>query len=139
MIPADRLPDLDAARLGRALRRTRVGAFVLGIVALVVGGLVNEPLGGLGAVVGLVAGALNTRSIDGAVARLRGLGTDVKASRKPLVGRTLGRLGAVTAVVVAMLVVEPPIGLGMIVGLVLYQALFLASMLGAVIRSGMSS
>jgi hypothetical protein len=139
VIPADRLPDLDAARLGRALRRTRLGAFTLGVLALVVGGVVGEPLGGLGAVVGLVAGALNTRSIDGAVARLRGLGSDVKASRKPLVGRTLGRLGVVTAVVIAMLVVEPPIGLGMILGLVVYQALFLASMLGAVLRSGVSS
>lgn len=139
MIPADRLPDLDAARLGRALRRTRVGAFGLGVVALVVGGLVNEPLGGMGVVVGLIAGSLNTRSIDGAVARLRGVGTDVKASRKPLVGRTLGRLGVVTAVAIVLLFVAAPIGLGMILGLVLYQALFLASMLGAVLRSGVSS
>ena len=138
-MPADRLPDLDAARLGRALRRTRVGAFALGIVALIVGGVLSQPLGGLGVVLGLIAGAVNTRSVDGAVARLGGLGTDVKASRKPLVGRSIGRLGVVTAVVIAMLVVEAPIGLGMILGLVLYQALFLASMLGAVLRSGVSS
>jgi len=139
VIPADRLPDLDARRLGRALRRTRLGAWALGVIALVVGGLVGEPLGGMGVVVGLVGGALNTRSIDGAVARLRGLGAEVKATRKPLVARTIGRLGVVTAVVIALLIVAAPVGLGMLLGLVLYQGLFLASMLGAVIRSGASS
>jgi len=139
VIPADRLPDLDAARLGRALRRTRLGAWALGIAALVVGGLLGQPLGGLGVVVGLVGGALNTRSIDGAVAKLTGVATGVKAARRPLFTRTVGRLGVVTAAVVVLLVVEPPIGVGMLLGLVLYQALFLASMLGAVREGGASS
>ncbi len=139
MIPSDRLPDLDASRLGRALRRTRVGAFVAGVLALAIGGVVGQPLGGLGMVLGLVAGALNTRSVDAAVARLRNVGPDVKATRRPLITRTIGRLGVVTAVVITMLIVEAPIGLGMLVGLIVYQALFLASMLGAVLRSGASS
>ena len=137
MIPSGHLPDLDAARLGAALRRTRVVAGIFGLLALVVGGLVGQPYGGLGVVLGLVAGAVNTRSVDGAVARLRSVG-DAKATRKPLAMRTAGRLGVVTAVVIVLMIVAPPVGLGMLLGLVVYQGAFLASMLGAVLRSGVS-
>jgi hypothetical protein len=133
------LPDLDALRLGRALRRTRVTAVALGVVALVVGGVVGEPYGGLGVVLGLVGGALNTRWVDGTVARLQALGVSQKAARRPLAAGSIVRLGAVTAIVVLLLVLVAPMGLGMLLGLALYQATFLASMLGAVLRSGVSS
>jgi ATP synthase I chain len=139
VIPSGHLPDLDAARLGGALRRTRIAAGVFGLLALVVGGVVGQPYGGLGVVIGLVAGALNTRSVDGAVARLRAVSGDAKATRRPLALRTAGRLGVVTAVVITLMVMAPPVGLGMLLGLVVYQAAFLASMLGAVLRSGVSS
>jgi hypothetical protein len=45
----------------------------------------------------------------------------------------------VTAVVITLMVMAPPVGLGMLLGLVVYQAAFLASMLGAVLRSWVSS
>jgi hypothetical protein len=121
--------DLDALRLGRALRRTRITA-VLGLVAAP---FVGYPVAGLGIVVGLGLGALNTHWVDSSVARLKHL-SDGKSSRRPLAARTLGRLGITTAVVLALLILVTPMGFGALLGLVLYQAAFLSSMITAVFR-----
>jgi hypothetical protein len=125
--------DLDALRLGRALRRTRIVAFAMGVIGLVVAPLVGYPTAGLGIVVGLLLGALNTHWVDTSVARLKHI-ADAKASRKPLAARTLGRLGITTAVVLALLFLVTPMGFGALLGLVLYQAAFLSSMITAVFR-----
>jgi len=129
--------DLDADRLGRALRRTRVSAGVLGVIGLVVASVLGYPWVGLGIVLGLVLAAINTRWIDTTVARLKNV--EAKAARRPLAVRTLGRLAVSTAVVLALLFLATPMGFGALGGLVLYQAVFLSSMLGAVVRSGVHS
>ena len=74
--------DLDAERLGRALRRTRVSALVLGVIGLVVAAVLGYPWVGLGIALGLVLAAINTRWIDTTVARLKNV--DAKAARRPL-------------------------------------------------------
>jgi len=125
--------DLDALRLGRALRRTRIVAFAMGVVGLVVAPLVGYPTAGLGIVVGLILGAVNTHWVDTSVARLKHL-SDGKASRKPLAARTLGRLGFTTVIVLTLLFLVTPMGFGALLGLVLYQAAFLSSMITAVFR-----
>jgi hypothetical protein len=129
--------DLDPGRLGRALRRTRVSALVLGVIGLVVASLLGYPWVGLGIALGLVLAAINTRWVDTTVARLKNV--DAKAARRPLAARTLGRLGVTTAVVFALLFLATPMGFGALGGLVLYQAVFLSSMLSAVFRSGVPS
>jgi len=125
--------DLDAVRLGRALRRTRLLAAALGVIGLVVASLVGYPLAGLGIVLGLGLGALNTRWVDSSVARLKHVG-GAKAARRPLAIRTLGRLGFTTACVLALLILVTPMGFGALGGLVLYQAAFLSSMISAVFK-----
>jgi uncharacterized membrane protein len=125
--------DLDALRLGRALRRTRITAAVLGVLGLVVAPLVGYPVAGLGIAVGLGLGALNTRWADASVARMKHL-SDGKAARRPIAARTLGRLGFTTAIVLALLFLVTPMGFGALLGLVLYQAAFLSSMISAVFR-----
>jgi len=127
--------DVDAANLGRALRRTRIVAIVLGVVALAVASLVGHAVVGVGVVLGLVLGALNTRWADASVARLKDT-VGAKAARRPLAMRTLGRLAFSTAAVLALLVFATPIGFGALGGLVLYQVAFLASMLRAVMAGG---
>ena len=129
--------DLDAARLGRALRRTRVSAGLFGVIGLPVAALLGYPWVGLGIVLGLVLAAVNTRWVDATVARLKNV--DAKAARRPLAARTLGRLAVSTAVVLALLFLATPMGFGALGGLVLYQAVFLSSMLSAVVRSGVAS
>ena len=71
------------------------------------------------------------------MARLKNV--EAKAARRPLAARTLGRLAFTTAAVLALLFLFTPMGFGALGGLVLYQAVFLSSMLGAVLRSGVPS
>gem|GEM_PF-5088999 len=125
--------DLDAVRLGRALRRTRILAVVFGVIGLVVASVVGYPEAGLGIVVGLILGGVNTRWVDTSVARLQNVG-GAKAARRPLAMRTLVRLGFTTACVLALLILVTPMGFGALGGLVLYQAAFLSSMISAVFR-----
>jgi len=129
--------DLDAGRLGRALRRTRVSAGLLGVIGLVVAAVLGYPWVGLGIVVGLVLAAVNTRWVDTTVARLKNV--NAKSARRPLAVRTLGRLAVTTAVILALLFLATPMGFGALGGLVLYQAVFLSSMLSAVLHSGAPS
>jgi hypothetical protein len=129
--------DLDAERLGRALRRTRISAAVLGLIGFVVALVLGYPFVGLGIVLGLVLAAINTRWVDSTVARLKNV--DSKAARRPLAVRTLGRLAVTTAVVGSLLFLATPMGFAALGGLVVYQAVFLSSMLSAVIRSGVAS
>ncbi len=128
--------DLDADRLSRALRRTRIVAIVLGVIGFVVAGLMHYPLVGLGLVVGLGLAAANTSLVDSSVARLQNLGVEGKAARKPLAMRTAWRLVATTGVVLALLFLVTPMGFGALGGLVLYQAAFLSSMISAVFKGG---
>ena len=129
--------DLDAQRLGRALRRTRLSALALGVIGLVVAALLGYAWVGLGIALGLALAAINTRWVDSSVARLKNV--EAKAARRPLAARTLGRLAFTTAAVLALLFLFTPMGFGALGGLVLYQAVFLSSMLGAVLRSGVPS
>lgn len=129
--------DLDAERLGRALRRTRVTAALLGVIGLVVASLLGYPWVGLGIVLGLVLAGINTHWVDATVARLKNV--DAKSARRPLAVRTLGRLAVTTVAVGALLFLFTPMGFGALGGLVLYQAVFLSSMLSAVVRSGVHS
>jgi len=129
--------DLDAARLGRGLRRTRISAGLLGVIGLVVASVLGYPWVGLGIVLGLVLAAVNTRWVDTMVARVKNV--DAKAARRPIALRTLGRLAVTTAAVMALLFLATPMGFGALGGLVLYQAVFLSNMLSAVLRSGVHS
>ena len=127
--------DVDAVRLGRALRRTRIASIVLGVVALGVAAALGYPTVGLGVVVGLGLGAMNTRWADTSVAHLKDT-VGPKAARRPLALRTLGRLAVSTSLVLALLILATPMGFGALGGLVLYQAAFLSSMLRAVMGGG---
>jgi|ERR1700722_1265747 len=133
----DNFFDVDAIRLGRALRRTRITALALGVISLAVAAAVGYPLVGLGITVGLVLGAINTRWIDSSVSALRNV--EPKASRRPLAVRTLARLAVTTAVVLLLLFFATPTGFGVLGGLVLYQAAFLSSMISAVFQGGAPS
>ena len=127
------LVDFDAAQVGRALRRTRIVAGVVGIVGLVVASLLSEALAGAGIVIGVVLGALSTQWMDSSVSRLEHVGV-AKATRRPLALRTLARLGLVTVSVIALLVFVTPMGFGALGGLVIYQVAFLSSMISTVFR-----
>jgi hypothetical protein len=127
------LVDFDAVQVGRALRRTRIVAAVVGVAGLVVASLLGQALAGAGIVIGVVLGAMSTQWMDSSVSRLEHVG-DAKATRRPIALRTLGRLGVVTVSVVALLVFVTPMGFGALGGLVVYQIAFLSSMISTVFR-----
>lgn len=139
MVPVlEEFIDFDAVRLGRALRKTRILAVAFGVIGLIVASLLGYPLAGLGIVLGLILGGVNTRWVDTSVARLQNVG-GAKAARRPLAMRTLVRLGFTTACVLALLILVTSVGFGALGGLVLYQAAFLSSMISAVFRGTSNS
>jgi ATP synthase I chain len=119
------------------LRRLTVTAIALGVVAVIVTLLLAPPLAALGVALGVASGFWNVRAIDRQVSR-----TDVdpeasrKALRRMLGSRTLLRLAVITAVVLVLVVVEPPLGIGIVAGLVIFQFAFVSNVIGAMLAQG---
>ncbi len=131
------LENLPVTTLARLLRRTTLSALVVGALGFVVALLVAPPLAALGVALGVALAILNLRFLDRQVARVevRG-GEDRKAVRRQLGGRTTGRLAVVTVVVLGLLWLSPPLGLGIVSGLVLYQIVFVVNVMRAVASQG---
>ncbi len=119
------------------LRRLTVSAVILGAGGFLVAILVAPPYAAGGVALGVAIGFLNVRSIDRQVSRVD---VDPDASRKALrrmVGsRTILRLAVITAVVLVLVVVEPPLGIGIVVGLVLFQLAFVGNVVRAMLAQG---
>jgi hypothetical protein len=126
------LPDVAAVA-----RRTMVSALVVGVVGLVVLLLFNETWGALGLCIGIALGIGNFRLIVRSVLKV-GRRTEGN-KRRPLAMNTLGRLMAMTVVALVLAWVKPPLGLGMIGGLALFQFLLLANVTRSMLKAGMSS
>jgi hypothetical protein len=119
------------------LRRLTVSAIVLGVGGVVVALLVAPPLAAVGVALGVATGFLNVRAIDHQVSRTD---VDPEASRRALrrmVGsRTMLRLAVITTVVLVLVVIEAPLGIGIVVGLVIFQLAFVANVVGAMLAQG---
>ena len=131
------LEQLPANTLPRLLRRTVLSALAVGFAGFVVALLIAPPMAALGVVLGVGLAILNLRFLDRQAARveLRGEQT-TKAVRRQLGGKTAGRLAAVTAVALALVFLVPPLGIGIVAGLVLYQVVFVINVLRAVAHQG---
>ena len=129
--------NMDLRGLQQVLRSTVLVALVLGGLAFAGALLLNAPWGALGIVLGLGAAILNLRAMDRAVAKVETSGDaegNPKAVRKALGSKTAVRLGAITLVVVAMVVIRAPLGIGAVVGLVVFQLAFVANVARVVNR-----
>jgi hypothetical protein len=51
-------------------------------------------------------------------------------------GRTVGRLAVVTVIVLALVWLDPPLGIGIVAGLVLYQIVFVFNVMRVVANQG---
>ena len=131
------LENLPANTLPRLLRRTTVSAIIVGFVGFVVALFVAPPVAALGLVVGVGLAILNLRFLDRQAAKveLRGEQSS-KAVRRQLGGQTSGRLAIVTVVILAVVWLSPPLGIGIVSGLVLYQIVFVANVLRVVAGQG---
>lgn len=123
------LPDVASVA-----RRTMVGALVVGVCGLVVALLFSQPWVALGLCIGLGLGMANFRLIVHSVIRV---GRRMSGSkRRPLAMNTLSRLMLMTLVALVLLWFVPPLGLGIVGGLAIFQVLLLVNVVRAMLKAG---
>ena len=128
-LPTDTLP--------RLLRRTTVSAILAGLVGFVVALFIAPPLAALGVVLGVGLAVLNLRFLDRQAAKVELRGEqNSKAIRRQLGSKTTLRLAAMTVVVLIVVFLNAPLGIGIVSGLVIYQLVFVANVMRVVASSG---
>jgi hypothetical protein len=131
------LENLPANTLPRLLRRTTLSAIAVGLVGFVVALLIAPPLAALGVVIGVGLAVLNLRFVDSQAAKVELRGEQsTKAVRRQLGGKTTARLAVVTVLVLAVVWLNGPLGIGIVTGLVLYQIVFVVNVLRVVANQG---
>jgi hypothetical protein len=136
------MPDLSNIELPvlvKLLRRTVLSAIVVGGIAVVITLLLAPPLAGVGVAIGLGLALLNLRFMDAGVAKIETRGeTNKKVLRRLLGTRTATRLAIVTVLVIGLVILYAPLGIGVAAGLVIFQILFVINVARVVLREGMS-
>jgi hypothetical protein len=131
------LENLPTDTLPRLLRRTTLSAIIVGVLGFGVAIFVAPPLAALGVVIGVGMAIMNLRFLDGQTAKVEMRGEQsTKAIRRQLGGRTTARLLAMTVVVVVAVLLNAPLGIGIVSGLVLYQLVFVANVMRVVTGQG---
>ncbi|MDT4911014.1 MAG: hypothetical protein QOC66_142 [Pseudonocardiales bacterium] len=114
------------------LRRSVVVSGVLGLAAIVVLSFAGHPLMGVFGTLGLALGALNNRLLQKSVLTYA---NDSGIDRKRFRRGVMGRLGAITLVAIGLGILVQPDGLGVFVGLAVFQVLMLVGAALPVFRS----
>ena len=129
--------DLEVGALSRIMRPTTLMAGIVGVVAVGIALLLGSPHAGLGIVIGVAAAIWNIRMLASGVTKVETDGsTDNKVVRRILRTRSALRLGLLTLVAVGLLLVDPALGLGMVVGLVIFQLSFVVNAGRAILSAG---
>lgn len=116
----------------RVVRRTALTAIALGIVGAVIAVLMGQPFFVPGLGLGLILAIGNHRVFQSSAMRFTT--EDGGVNRKPFAGSVALRLGACTAVAIGLLIVDQPVGWGVICGLALFQLTMLGSALVSLLR-----
>ncbi len=124
------LENLPANTLPRLLRRTTLSAIAVGVVGFLVAIFVAPPLAALGVALGVGLAILNLRFLDAQAAHVELRGEQsTKAVRRQIGGKTTLRLAGVTVLIIGAVVLNAPLGIGIVSGLVLYQIVFVMNVL----------
>jgi ATP synthase I chain len=120
--------ELEVGTLSRILRPTVLFSLVAGVIAIAIAFLLSAPLAAVGIALGIAVAIGNIRLLGSGVARIE---TKGETNRKTL-GRLVrtssaGRLLAITVIAIALVLIKPELGIGMIVGLVLFQIIFIVN------------
>ena len=133
----ENIENLDGPVLQRLLRGTIASAAIVGGIAVVVCLLIAPPFATVGLVLGLGLALLNLRRLDAGVAKVEGSGEGSgKVVKKMLRTNTAARLGIITVIAIGLLLIYAPIGVGMVVGLVIFQIVFVANVARIVFAQG---
>jgi hypothetical protein len=131
------LADLEVGALSRIMRPTTISAIVVGVVAVGVALLLGQPHAGLGIIVGIGAALLNVRMLAAGVTRVETDGsTDNKVVRRLLRRSSAVRLLLVTVLAIGLVLLDPPLGIGVVVGLVIFQISFVLNAGRALLSAG---
>jgi hypothetical protein len=123
--------------LPRLLRRTVLSALLAGALGFIVAILMGSAGAAAGVAIGVALAILNLRVFDRQAARveLRGEQTN-RAVRRQLGSKTAGRLVVVTGLVVGAMFINAGLGIGIVVGLVIYQIVFVLNVLRVIAGHG---
>lgn len=115
-------------------RRTVASALVVGVAALVAAFSFGHLLIGVGACIGLGLGTLNFRMIGRSVDRVTAM--EVDNPKRPLAVNTLGRMGLLTVVAFVLLMIDKPLGFGVLGGLAAFQIILIANVARSMAKAG---
>jgi hypothetical protein len=131
------LENLPTDTLPRLLRRTTLSAIAVGAVGFVIAIFIAPPTAALGVAVGIALAIVNFRQLVRQTGLVEVKGEqNTKVVRRQLGGRTAARLAVLTVIVLAMLWLNAPLGIGIVSGLVIYQIVFVFSVLRVVANQG---
>ena len=131
----EHLGELDSTVLQRLLRRTTVLTIIVGSVGVGLALLEGLTLDSLR--LGLVLAIFNLRFLDAGVAKVENTGEGSnKVLKKMLRTKTAWRLAAITIIAIGALVLSQPLGIGLVIGLVIFQILFVVAVARIVFAQG---
>ncbi len=123
------LPDVATVS-----RRTVFSALGIGVLGLLGCLLLSAVLTGLGLCIGLALGIFNFRLIQRSVVKV---GEREEANRRrPLAINTMGRLGVITVIALGLLFASFDLGLGVMGGLAVFQAILLVNVARSMFKMG---
>ncbi len=129
--------DLELPALARVLRRTIICSLAVGVGAIIIALCLGSPLAAIGLAIGLAAAIINLRFLDAGVAKVETTGeTDKKVIRRALGTKTVTRLTVITVIAVGLMLINGALGIGMVIGLVIFQIFFVINVGRAVITAG---
>ena len=131
------LSDLEGTALAKVLRRTIVSALIVGGGAVIVALFVSSPLAAVGIVLGLGMAIVNLRFLDAGVAKVQTKGeTNKKVLRRAMGTKSVTRLGVITVIAIGLLFLNGALGIGTVIGLVIFQLLFVANVGRVLVSQG---
>ncbi len=131
------LSDLEGTALVKVLRRTTVSALIVGGGAVIVALFVSSPLAAVGIVIGLAMAIVNLRFLDAGVAKVQTKGeTNKKVLRRAMGTKSVTRLGVITVIAIGLLFLNGALGIGTVIGLVIFQLLFVANVGRVLVSQG---
>ena len=121
----------------KVLRSTIVSAVIMGAGVILVALAFYPPFSAVGIVLGVVGAWLNMRFLDRSIGKISlEEGESMKALRRRVRGPVLIRLGILTAGVLGLVILYSPVGIGSLVGLVVFQFCFIVNLGRAQLASG---
>lgn len=126
------LTAFPLSQIERVVRRTAIMAILAGTILAVIAIVIGQPYFVPGIALGLVLAIANHRVFQSSAMRFTT--PEGVVSRKPFAGSVALRLGVCTVVAVGLLIIEEPVGWGVVAGLALFQAMMLLNAVIALIK-----